>query len=216
MRHATNFILESPVIGAIPASPVARHVALMRQDWRDRFAEYEHAEYADISGLSEVDQDAAFDRAGEALDALSATRAPDLATLADKMRLMHKLGTVLAEGYFENLIEDVDALSKRTVTVPTAADIRSGLRALIKRGLAKIEPWYQWRQRDIFRIDAHERDFSDESTGRAFQFEIQWLGVHFAFELGRTPRKHTPAEIAAERQRIAARAAARAAAEAEG
>lgn len=209
MRHATDFILESPFIRATPVSPVARHVALMRQDWRDRLADYEHAEYADISGLSEPEQDAAFDRAGEALDTLVETRAPDLATLADKMRLMHKTGTLLATGYFEVLLQDVDALSKRTVTVPTAADIRASLGSLIKRGLAKIEPWYGWGQRDIFRIDFHELDFSDESEGKAFKFEIQWLGVHFAFELGRTPPKVTMAEVAARKLRLAGRAAAR-------
>lgn len=216
MRHATDFIKASPYLGAEQTSPVARHVALMRQEWRDRVDEYERAEHADISGLTEAEQDEAVDRAGEALDTLAGARAPDLATLADKMRLIHKTGTVLADGYFDALIADVDALSKRAVMVPSAADIRAGVMAAIKRGLAKIEPWYDWRRSDIYRIDARERDFSDESEGKAFQFELQWFGLHFAIELGLTPRKRTDAEIAERKALIAARAAVRAAEEAEG
>lgn len=61
--------------------------------------------------------------------------------------------------------------------------------------LKAIEPWYAWGQHEILRIDQHESDFADESTGNVFRFEIQWFGIHFAFELGRTPHKVAAEEI---------------------
>ena len=45
-------------------SPVARPVALMRQQWRTAMNEYLEAEYSDISHLPEHEQEKAFDRAG--------------------------------------------------------------------------------------------------------------------------------------------------------
>lgn len=47
----------------------------------------------------------------------------------------------------------------------------------------------------------HCRDFADESLGNVWFFEIQWMGLHLAFEIGRTPRKITDAEIAEYRAR---------------
>jgi hypothetical protein len=182
-------------------SPVARHVALMRQQWRTAMNEYLEAEYSDISHLPEHEQEKAFDRAGLALDTLVGTRAADLTILAEKMRVIDKTGTYQASGYWEDLLEDVKELSKRAVFVPTKADVF----AAIKRGLRKIEPWYNWYRSDIFRLDAHERDFSDESEGKAFCLEIQWLGIHVAFELGRTPPKLSAAEVASRRAMLAAK-----------
>ena len=73
---------------------------------------------------------------------------------------------------------------------------------MLKRLLKAIEPWYDWGARSVFRLDHHERDFSDESEGNAFRFEIQWLGAHLAFEIGRTPRKLTAIEVAANKARL--------------
>ncbi|MEE4452884.1 hypothetical protein [Novosphingobium resinovorum] len=180
-------------------SPVARHVAVAR--WGDALREYQRAEYCDISHLSDDEKDAACGRAGLALDAVIATRSPDLATLADKMRLVDKTGTYQADGYFEELLLDVDHLAKRAIFLPSKADIF----AAFKRTLKKIEPWYDWYQANVFRIDAQCRDFTDESTGDVFRFQLQWLGLHVGFEIGRTPRKLTEAEVADNRQRLAAR-----------
>lgn len=102
-------------------SPVARHVALMRGEWRDRVNLYDQAEALDITGFSEQAQDEAFDVAGELLDALVATPVPDLAALAEKMRLMLKTGSVQADGYFASLIRDVETLAEQA-SVP--ADLR--------------------------------------------------------------------------------------------
>ncbi|EJU14956.1 hypothetical protein LH128_01232 [Sphingomonas sp. LH128] len=188
----TNF---APNLGAPAVSPVARHVALMRQDWRNKLSEYYDAEEADVSQLPEAEQDAAFDRAGAALDDLVGVRAADLAILAEKMRIVDKTGTVLATGYFKHLLDDVEGLSKRAVFVPTKADIF----AAIKRGLKKIEPWFDWGRCERTRLDSKCAHFTDESWGQVHRFDLQWLGVHFAIELGRTPAKVTLAE--AERRR---------------
>lgn len=75
--------------------------------------------------------------------------------------------------------------------------------ALLQRIMSAVEPWYDWRWRNIFRLSAQEMDFSDESEGKAFRFDLQWLGVHLAFEIGRTPRKLTGAEIVANKARLA-------------
>lgn len=65
--------------------------------------------------------------------------------------------------------------------------------------IKRIEPWYAWGQHEILRIDQHEPDFADESAGNVFRFEIQWFGIHFAFEVGRTPPKVPVEEVAARR-----------------
>lgn len=197
MGHIETFTKFAPDLGAPAASPVSRHVALMRQNWRDRLREYREAEDADIGHLPEDEQDAAFDRAGQALDALVGTQAADLDILADKMRIMAKTGTVLADGYFAGLMSDVDELAKRAVMVPTKADIL----AAIKRVLKKLEPWYDLGRCERARLDSKCAHFSDESWGQVYRLDLQWLGVHCAIELGRTPAKVTPAESKRRRAR---------------
>lgn len=205
MGHVETITNYSPATRADTISPVARHVALMR--WRDNLAAYEHAEYCDISSLSEDEQGKAFDRAGEALDSLVETPAADLSVLAEKMRIMHRTGTVLATGYFEDLLADVDGLARRTIVVPTFKDVLTSIVAAAKRAFAKVEPWYNWYRANIFRLDAECPDFTDESTGDVWRVQFQWLGLHLGAEIGRTPPKLSPAEVAAARQRLSARRA---------
>lgn len=69
----------------------------------------------------------------------------------------------------------------------------------IRRRLPWIEPWYDWHRTTAFRIDTVERDFSDESEGEVWRFELQWLGVHIAIETGRTPPR-IPAAVVASRK----------------
>lgn len=202
---ATGYSPSQPSGRAAPASPLARHVAFMRQEWRDRFANYEHAENVDITGLSDAEQDAICDLAAASLDAIVKTRAPDLATFADKMRLVDKTGTYQADGYFEELLADVDALAKRAIILPTRSDLARVAGSLIKRGLAKATPWYEWSRANVFRLDAQCRDFADESSGDVWRLQIQWLGLHFGAEIGRTPRKPTDGEVSIQRARLAAK-----------
>jgi hypothetical protein len=73
----------------------------------------------------------------------------------------------------------------------------------LSRFIKSIEPWHDWGRREISRLDMQCRDFADESYGKVWFFEIQWLGLHLAFEIGPTPRKITAEEIAAYRDRTA-------------
>jgi hypothetical protein len=186
-------------LGAAKASPVARHVALKRQEWRNRVEEYQHAEDVDISGLPDAEQDEIFDLAGDRLDVLVETRAPDLAALAEKMRLIDKTGTYQADGYFEALLADVDALSKRAVMVPTVRDVAVSAKALIKRGLTAITPWWNIASTDVLRLESWGGHYTADSYGSVPRVDVQWLGLHVAFEIGRTPPKLTDAEKMARR-----------------
>jgi hypothetical protein len=67
-----------------------------------------------------------------------------------------------------------------------------------------LEPWYDWGTTNVFQLDTREADFSDESEGPARFFELQWLGISLALQVGRTPRKITAEEVAANKARNAA------------
>ena len=60
-------------------------------------------------------------------------------------------------------------------------------RAAASRLLRAIEPWYDWGTTTIFRLDAHCPNFSDESAGDRWLFEIQWFGAHLGITIGRAP-----------------------------
>lgn len=68
---------------------------------------------------------------------------------------------------------------------------------LLRRVIAAIEPWYDWGIYEVSRLDAHEPDFSDESYGQVRFCQLQWLGVHFLIQVGRTPPKIAPDQVAA-------------------
>lgn len=84
--------------------------------WTAAMDYYRAAEAADLSGLSEKDQDAVFDAAGDALDAVIHTRSPNLVVMLEKMRLVQQTGTILAEGYFDQLLLDAEALADATAS----------------------------------------------------------------------------------------------------
>ena len=70
----------------------------------------------------------------------------------------------------------------------------------LKRLFDALVPWYDWRTANVFRLDAHDPEFADESEGNVGRIELQWLGLHFAFEIGRTPPKPSAQQVAATRQ----------------
>lgn len=72
-----------------------------------------------------------------------------------------------------------------------------------------LEPWYNCGSINILRLDARETDFSDESEAGAWTFELQWFGVHFAVQLGRTPPRVPAAEVAEIKERLGETKAAR-------
>lgn len=78
--------------------------------------------------------------------------------------------------------------------------MNSLLRA-IRHRVPWLEPWYDWGTSNVFRLDTQEVDFSDESEGPAKFFELQWLGISLALQVGRTPRKIPAEEVAANKAR---------------
>ena len=89
---------------------------------------------------------------------------------------------------------------------------RSNFAQRLRRFFAPIEPWYDWSSdATIFRINTVERDLSDESIREdGFKFELQWLGLHFSFVIGRTPTQISSEEVSARKAFNAERAAVRA------
>lgn len=82
---------------------------------------------------------------------------------------------------------------------------RKAARALRwQKFVSAITPFYDWGQREIFRLDRCEPDFLDESEGNAWFFELQWFGLALELKFGRTPSKISHTEIAARKARDAA------------
>jgi hypothetical protein len=88
---------------------------------------------------------------------------------------------------------------------------RSNFAQRLRRFFAPIEPWYDWSSdATIIRINTVERDFLDESIREdGFRFEIQWLGLHFGFVVGRTPPQISTDEVEGNRAARAQRTAER-------
>jgi hypothetical protein len=70
--------------------------------------------------------------------------------------------------------------------------------------LTVVEPWYDWGTREVSRLDAHCREFTDESYRSVPFFEVQWFGIHVELQIGRTPKKRPVDKIAANQRGILA------------
>lgn len=81
-----------------------------RDAWRKAVKAWRDADAVDLKLLPEDEQDDAITGVGEALTVLVGTRAPDLAAFAEKMRIIQETETVLASGYYDDLLADVEAL----------------------------------------------------------------------------------------------------------
>ncbi|WP_103728908.1 hypothetical protein [Novosphingobium sp. HII-3] len=81
-----------------------------RDAWRKAVKAWRDADAVDLKLLPEDKQDAALTATWEALNALVGTRAPDLAAFAEKMRIIQETETVVANGYYDDLLSDVEAL----------------------------------------------------------------------------------------------------------
>jgi hypothetical protein len=55
----------------------------------------------------------------------------------------------------------------------------------LKRVIGRVEPYYDWGARTTFRMDAKREE--DVTEGEVRFFELQWLGLHFEVQVGRTP-----------------------------
>ena len=69
----------------------------------------------------------------------------------------------------------------------------TAMRSNLSRLIAAAEPWYNWgvihveRMQEI-RVDEGSR-LHVGAEGPVRYFELQWLGIHFAVQLGRTPKR---------------------------
>ena len=70
-----------------------------------------------------------------------------------------------------------------TNTLPGAMRPANPLRRL----LAALEPWYDWGAINTFRMDG--RTEAECTEGEVYRFELQWLGLHVGFQIGRTPKR---------------------------
>ncbi|RZT56988.1 hypothetical protein EV283_1045 [Sphingomonas sp. BK036] len=119
------------------------------------------------------------------------------------LRLMRSQALALAEVVSNaNVVCCPQSEDSRTASPTAAETIRPRTRTpgVLRRCLRAIEPWYDWDRINIARLDAQERDFSDESEGEAYRFSLQWLGVHVSIQTGRVPPKVSPDKVAANKR----------------
>ena len=69
-------------------------------------------------------------------------------------------------------------------TVPLGASPANPLRRL----LAAVEPWYNWGTIHIERMEGSTLDRSGREGPVRF-VELQWFGIHVAFQIGFTPKR---------------------------
>jgi len=64
---------------------------------------------------------------------------------------------------------------------------RGGIATTVRAAVAAIEPWYDWGKISVERMESL-RPNKTVTDGEVRFFELQWLGVHIAFQIGRTPK----------------------------
>ncbi|MEH3122004.1 MAG: hypothetical protein PGN16_08500 [Sphingomonas phyllosphaerae] len=69
---------------------------------------------------------------------------------------------------------------------------RTSFAAALRRFITAVEPWYNWGEISVERMQKLRLDDGGRvcsgGEGEVRFFEIQWLGVHFAVQVGRTPK----------------------------
>jgi hypothetical protein len=62
----------------------------------------------------------------------------------------------------------------------------------VKRLLSAIEPWYNWGEIHVERMEGMRPGADDfpqaVGEGAVRFFELQWFGIHLAVQFGRTPK----------------------------
>jgi hypothetical protein len=70
---------------------------------------------------------------------------------------------------------------------------RTAIGTVVRRFLAALEPWYNWGKVSVERMEGvHIGDdgyLCPTAEGDVRFFELQWLGLHVAFQIGRTPKR---------------------------
>ncbi len=68
--------------------------------------------------------------------------------------------------------------------------VRTSAAGAAKKLLQIIEPWYDWGTIRTWRMDGQcERECTE---GEVYRFQLQWLGLHLGFQIGRTPKRAAP------------------------
>lgn len=63
-----------------------------------------------------------------------------------------------------------------------------GIATTARAVINAIEPWYDWGRIGVERMESL-RPGKTATDGEVRFFELQWLGIHLAFQIGRTPKK---------------------------
>ncbi len=69
----------------------------------------------------------------------------------------------------------------------------TAMRSNLSRMIAAVEPWYNWgvvhveRMQEIRVVEGGRLQVGGEGPVR--YLEVQWLGIHFAVQIGRTPKQ---------------------------
>jgi len=64
---------------------------------------------------------------------------------------------------------------------------RTAIGTLARTILAAVEPWYDWGKIGVERMESL-RPGQAPTDGEVRYVELQWLGIHIAFQIGRTPK----------------------------
>lgn len=61
---------------------------------------------------------------------------------------------------------------------------------LVARIVAAAEPWYDWGEIHIDRMEGTNAETMNPGGEGPVRFvQLQWLGLHIGFQIGRTPKK---------------------------
>ena len=69
----------------------------------------------------------------------------------------------------------------------TLATTRDGIVTHARTVIDTLERWYDWGKIGVERMESL-RPGKTATDGEVRFFELQWLGVHIAFQIGRTPK----------------------------
>jgi hypothetical protein len=68
------------------------------------------------------------------------------------------------------------------------ATTRDGIVTHARALIDAIEPWYDWGRIGVERMESL-RPGQTPTDGEVRYVELQWLGLHVAFQIGRTPKR---------------------------
>lgn len=61
---------------------------------------------------------------------------------------------------------------------------------LLARIIAAVEPWYDWGEIHIDRMEGTNAETLNPGGEGPVRFvQLQWFGIHIGFQIGRTPKK---------------------------